>query len=115
MRLLILRTATEMDQVQQQYKGNTKTPPWIAIEKQLGHKIGMCNYYANRLATQAADNAIQVHGGNGYSRHQPFEHIWRHFRRYRITEGSEEIQMRKVAGYLFGYKDTGVEKEKGKL
>ncbi|CAH0041045.1 unnamed protein product [Clonostachys rhizophaga] len=115
LRLLILRTATEMDQVQQQYKGNSKTPPWIAIEKQLGHKIGMCNYYANRLATQAADNAIQVHGGNGYSRHQPFEHIWRHFRRYRITEGSEEIQMRKVAGYLFGYKDTGVEKEKEKL
>ena len=24
-------------------------------------------------------------------------------RRYRITEGAEEIQMRKVAAYLFGY------------
>jgi acyl-CoA dehydrogenase len=23
--------------------------------------------------------------------------------RYRITEGSEEIQMRKIAAYLFGY------------
>ncbi|MEO0501100.1 MAG: acyl-CoA dehydrogenase family protein, partial [Pseudomonadota bacterium] len=33
----------------------------------------------------------------------PFEHIYRHHRRYRITEGSEEIQMRKVAAYLFGY------------
>jgi len=95
LRLLILRTATEMDAVQRKYEGNEKTPPWVAIEKQLGHKISMCNYYANRLATQAADNAIQVHGGNGYSRHQPFEHIWRHFRRYRITEGSEEVQMRK--------------------
>ncbi len=115
LRLLILRTATEMDAVQRKYEGNTQLPPWVAIEKQLGHKISMCNYYANRLATQAADNAIQVHGGNGYSRHQPFEHIWRHFRRYRITEGSEEAQMRKVAGYLFGYKKTGVhEKELGK-
>jgi alkylation response protein AidB-like acyl-CoA dehydrogenase len=113
-RLLILRTANEMDSVQKQYEGNAKLPPWIAIEKQLGHKISMCNYYANRLATQAADNAIQVHGGNGYSRHQPFEHIWRHFRRYRITEGSEEVQMRKVAGYLFGYKSTGLD-QKGKL
>ncbi|TVY92363.1 2-methylacyl-CoA dehydrogenase, mitochondrial [Lachnellula willkommii] len=28
---------------------------------------------------------------------------YRHHRRYRITEGSEEIQMRKVAAYLFGY------------
>jgi len=43
-----------------------------------------------------------VHGGIGYSRHKPFEHIYRHHRRYRITEGSEEIQMRKVAGHLFG-------------
>ncbi|KAI1347056.1 butyryl-CoA dehydrogenase [Xylaria sp. FL0043] len=117
LRLLILRTATEMDAVQARYEGSDdgQMPPWVAIEKQLGHKISMCNYYANRLATQAADNAIQVHGGNGYSRHQPFEHIWRHFRRYRITEGSEEVQMRKVAGYLFGYKTTGVdEKNSGK-
>ncbi|KAI1293120.1 butyryl-CoA dehydrogenase [Xylaria venustula] len=111
LRLLILRTATEMDAVQGEYEGNEQMPPWVAIEKQLGHKISMCNYYANRLATQAADNAIQVHGGNGYSRHLPFEHIWRHFRRYRITEGSEEVQMRKVAGYLFGYKKTGVDEE----
>jgi hypothetical protein len=37
------------------------------------------------------------------SRHKPFEHIYRHHRRYRITEGSEEIQMRRVAGYIFGY------------
>lgn len=43
----------------------------------------------------------------------PFEHIWRHFRRYRITEGSEEVQMRKVAAYLFGYKSTGEDGEGG--
>ena len=34
-------------------------------------------------------------------RHMPFEHIYRHHRRYRITEGSEEIQMRKVGQHLF--------------
>ena len=63
----------------------------------------MCNYWANRLVGQAADRAMQVHGGIGYSRHKQFEHIYRHHRRYRITEGSEEIQMRKVGAYLFGY------------
>lgn len=109
LRLLILRTATEMDEVQRRYLEGGRSPevpPWVAIERELGHKISMCNFWANRLATQAADNAIQVHGGNGYSRHQPFEHIWRHFRRYRITEGSEEIQKRRVAGYLFGFKGS---------
>ena len=63
----------------------------------------MCNYWANRLCCEASDRAMQVHGGIGYSRHKPFEHIYRHHRRYRITEGAEEIQMRKVAAFLFGY------------
>jgi alkylation response protein AidB-like acyl-CoA dehydrogenase len=65
--------------------------------------VSMCNYWANRLCCEAADRAMQVFGGLGYSRHQPFEHIYRHHRRYRITEGAEEIQMRRVAGYLFGF------------
>jgi alkylation response protein AidB-like acyl-CoA dehydrogenase len=66
-------------------------------------KVSMCNYVANRLCCDAADRAMQVFGGLGYSRHMPFEHIYRHHRRYRITEGAEEIQMRRVAGYLFGF------------
>jgi alkylation response protein AidB-like acyl-CoA dehydrogenase len=69
----------------------------------LSDKVSMCNYRANRLVCDAADRAMQVHGGIGYSRHKPFEHIYRHHRRYRITEGSEEIQIRKVAGVLFGF------------
>jgi acyl-CoA dehydrogenase len=66
-------------------------------------KVSMCNYWSNRLCCEAADRAMQVHGGLGYSRHTPFEHIYRHHRRYRITEGSEEIQMRRIAGYMFGF------------
>jgi alkylation response protein AidB-like acyl-CoA dehydrogenase len=66
-------------------------------------KVSICNYQANRLCCEAADTAMQVHGGMGYSRYKPFEHIYRHHRRYRITEGSDEIQMRRAAGYLFGF------------
>jgi alkylation response protein AidB-like acyl-CoA dehydrogenase len=66
-------------------------------------KVSMCNYWSNRFCCEAADRAMQVHGGMGYSRHKPFEHIYRHHRRYRITEGAEEIQMRRVAGYMFGF------------
>jgi alkylation response protein AidB-like acyl-CoA dehydrogenase len=62
----------------------------------------MCNHRANRFACDAADRAMQTCGGIGYTRHMPFEHIYRHHHRYRITEGSEEIQMRKVAQELFG-------------
>jgi alkylation response protein AidB-like acyl-CoA dehydrogenase len=92
LRLLIFKTAWEMDNM-----------PHEAIERTISDKVSMCNYWANRLCCEAADRAMQVHGGIGYSRHKPFEHIYRHHRRYRITEGSEEIQMRKVGAYLFGY------------
>ena len=112
LRLLIFRTAVEMDKITNRCH-ETGEQPWVQIEKELGHKIGMCNWYANSLVGKAADRAIQVHGGNGYSRHYPFEHIWRHFRRYRITEGSEEVQIRKVAAYLFGIKNTGRTEKKG--
>ncbi len=64
--------------------------------------VSMCNYRANRLVCQAADQAMQTCGGMGYSRHMQFEHIYRHHRRYRITEGAEEIQIRRVAGIMFG-------------
>ena len=47
--------------------------------------------------------AMQIFGGLGYSRHEPFEHIYRHHRRYRITEGAEEIQIRRVAQRLFKF------------
>ncbi|WP_448581547.1 acyl-CoA dehydrogenase family protein [Thermaurantiacus sp.] len=92
LRLLIRKTAWEMDRMSKP-----------EVEKKLSDKVSMCNYWANRLVCEAADRAMQVHGGIGYSRHKPFEHIYRHHRRYRITEGSEEIQMRKVAAWLFGY------------
>ncbi len=92
LRMLIYKTAWQMDQL-----------PHEEIERQLSDKVSMCNYWANRLVCEAADRAMQVHGGIGYSRHKPFEHIYRHHRRYRITEGAEEIQMRKIGAYLFGY------------
>jgi acyl-CoA dehydrogenase len=88
LRALVQKTAWEMDE----------HGPFSVSDK-----VSMCNYWANRLCCEAADRAMQVHGGLGYSRHLPFEHIYRHHRRYRITEGSEEIQMRRVAGYLFGF------------
>jgi acyl-CoA dehydrogenase len=92
LRLLIRKTAWEMDRMAK-----------VEVAHALSDRVSMCNYWANRLVCEAADRAMQVHGGIGYSRHKPFEHIYRHHRRYRITEGSEEIQMRRIAGHLFGY------------
>jgi hypothetical protein len=56
LRLLIRKTAWEMDQATQE-----------EIEHKLSDKVSMCNYWANRLCCEAADRAMQVHGGIGYS------------------------------------------------
>lgn len=87
-RLLVYFAATELDR---------------SHHMEVSDKVSMANYRANRLVCEAADRAMQVHGGIGYSRHEPFEHIYRHHRRYRITEGAEEIQIRRVAQRLFGF------------
>jgi acyl-CoA dehydrogenase len=92
LRLLIWETAIAIDSM-----------PHKEVERTISDRVSMCNYIGNRLCCDAADQAMQTHGGMGYSRHKAFEHIYRHHRRYRITEGSEEIQMRKVGAYLFGY------------
>jgi acyl-CoA dehydrogenase len=70
---------------------------------EVSDKVAMANYRANRLVCDAADRAMQIFGGLGYSRHEPFEHIYRHHRRYRITEGTEEIQIRRVAQRLLKF------------
>ena len=102
LRALIHKTAWQMDTY-----GNFS----------VSDKVSMCNYWSNRMCCEAADRAMQVHGGLGYSRHKPFEHIYRHHRRYRITEGAEEIQMRRVAGYMFGFMKQrapkGVDEDRG--
>ncbi len=83
---LVRKTAAELD---------------LHHHMEVTHLVAMANYRANRLACDAADRAMQTCGGIGYTRHMPFEHIYRHHRRYRITEGSEEIQIRKVGYELF--------------
>jgi alkylation response protein AidB-like acyl-CoA dehydrogenase len=85
----IMKTAWEMD-----VHGKTA----------VSDKVAMVNVRGNQLACAAADRAMQIHGGVGYSRHYPFEHIYRHHRRYRITEGSDELQYRRIAAGMWDFR-----------
>jgi alkylation response protein AidB-like acyl-CoA dehydrogenase len=97
LRNTIRKTAWEMDQA----GDGASTEAKVAVTD----KVSMVNYRGNQLACRAADRAIQIHGGVGYTRHVPFEHIYRHHRRYRITEGSDELQMRRIASKMFDFKE----------
>ncbi len=56
--------------------------------------------FATEMAERVARNAIQVHGGYGYSREFPVERIYRDARLMTIGEGTSEIQRLVIARHL---------------
>jgi len=49
---------------------------------------------------EAADLAVQVHGGSGFMRSLPIEEAYRESRAARIYDGTDEIQKRTIARFL---------------
>jgi alkylation response protein AidB-like acyl-CoA dehydrogenase len=58
--------------------------------------------FATEMAERVARNAIQIHGGYGYSREYPVERIYRDARLMTIGEGTSEIQRLVIARHLLG-------------
>lgn len=54
--------------------------------------------YAGDIAVQVASEAIQIHGGYGYSREYPVEKLLRDSKIFQIFEGTNEIQRVVIAG-----------------
>ncbi len=55
-------------------------------------ETSIAKLFASEAAIRAANNAIQVHGGYGYSREVPAERYWRDARVAAIYEGTTQIQ-----------------------
>jgi (2S)-methylsuccinyl-CoA dehydrogenase len=63
----------------------------------------MAKLLAARTAWAAADNAVQIHGGNGYAEEYPVSRILVDARILNIFEGAAEIQAQVIArGLLVG-------------
>lgn len=56
--------------------------------------------YCTEMASQVIDEAIQIHGGMGFSRELPLERMYRDARVTRIFEGTNEIQKSVIATEL---------------
>ena len=56
--------------------------------------------FASEMATRVTHKAIQIHGGNGYSREYPVERNYRDARVTEIYEGTSEIQRLVIASWL---------------
>lgn len=54
-------------------------------------EAAMAKLFASEAATRAANQAIQIHGGAGYTQDLPVERYWRDVRLMEIGEGTSEI------------------------
>jgi butyryl-CoA dehydrogenase len=84
-RLLVLRAATLRD----------KGRPYAT-------EASMAKLFASRVAVEATDRAVQVHGGTGYFAPTPVERYFRDARVTEIYEGSSEIQRLIIARNVLG-------------
>ena len=60
-------------------------------------EAGMAKLLAARTAWSAADNALQIHGGNGYSNEYEIRRVFCDARILSIFEGAAEIQAQVIA------------------
>lgn len=57
-----------------------------------GRLASEAKLFASEVAVKAAEEAIQIHGGYGYTRDYPVEKLWRDAKLCTIGEGTSEIQ-----------------------
>jgi alkylation response protein AidB-like acyl-CoA dehydrogenase len=77
---------------------------WAASLKQKGvrytQEAAMAKLFATEVSERVCRNAIQVHGGYGYSREFEVERMYRDTRLMTIGEGTSEIQRLVIARHI---------------
>ena len=71
-----------------------------------GHRVekeaAMVKLLATEMAVRVTGDAIQIHGGNGYTTERSVERYWRDARLTTIFEGTSEIQRRTISDRILG-------------
>ena len=57
----------------------------------------MAKVFASETAVAVAEEAVQIHGGYGYTKDYPVERAWRDAKLCTIGEGTSEIQRMVIA------------------
>jgi alkylation response protein AidB-like acyl-CoA dehydrogenase len=61
------------------------------------HQASMLKYLASEMAERVTSEALQIHGGAGYTTDFAVERYWRDARLTKIFEGTSEIQLRIIS------------------
>jgi alkylation response protein AidB-like acyl-CoA dehydrogenase len=68
----------------------------------IGKEASMAKVFASEMAERVTSEALQIHGGYGYTKDFPLERYWRDARLTKIFEGTSEIQLRIISDSLLG-------------
>lgn len=76
---------------------------------EVGRYASMCKYYGGRVAKDAANKMLQVHGGYGFSDEYAISRFYRDVRALRLLGGTDEIQRYVVARGAFEEKGLQIQ------
>jgi len=83
------------------YKG-----AWLkSNDKPFAKEAAMAKLYCSEIAREVADEAVQLHGGNGLMKAYDIERFYRDQRLLQIGEGTSEIQRLVISRYIGCYDD----------
>jgi hypothetical protein len=68
--------------------------------KKVTRESAMAKLYASEISVKVCEEAIQIHGGYGYTKDYPPEKYWRDSKLCTIGEGTSEIQRMVIARQL---------------
>ncbi|MCW5764500.1 MAG: acyl-CoA/acyl-ACP dehydrogenase [Phycisphaeraceae bacterium] len=76
-----------------------------ALLAEADYRVAQAKFFASNAAWQAADHAVQVFGGRGWSElYRPFRHL-QDVRVCRIYEGTDEVMKLKIGSHVLGGKE----------
>ena len=74
----------------------------VDSKKRCDKEASMVKWFATEMAERVTSDAMQIHGGYGYTKDLPIERYWRDARLTKIFEGTSQIQLRIISDRLLG-------------
>ncbi|MCK4258167.1 MAG: acyl-CoA dehydrogenase family protein [Halanaerobiales bacterium] len=59
----------------------------------------MAKYFTSKVAVEVANDAVQIHGGNGFTDQYPVERLYREAKVLEIIEGTSQMQQEMISNY----------------
>jgi alkylation response protein AidB-like acyl-CoA dehydrogenase len=103
-RIEVLRASSEamVERAAAAKQASDESPGDQGLQAEADFRVAEAKYYASNAAWEAADRAVQVFGGRGWSElYRPMRHL-QDVRVCRIYEGTDEIMKLKIASRILG-------------